>query len=162
VESEKDKQRRISKMAHEQRERHKLYRRVDELTAQGVFDRKNALIDEAHDRIVEARRKAAVYDGDLDRARPAYYVGPGWHPILDDLVQEFAEIDDLGFLSAHEKFGGLRVTHLYSGDRQTDVDAIIKRVSDRALAACWYCGQAGRMRQERWWRVRCDEHWNAE
>lgn len=116
----------------------------------------------AHDRMIESRHKAAVYDGDLDRARPAYYVGPGWHSILDDLVREFAEIDGLGFLSAHEKWGELRVAYLYDGERQAAVDAIVKRARDKCLVTCWYCGQPGRMKQERWWRVRCDEHWSAE
>ncbi|MBY3594262.1 hypothetical protein HJA87_31160 [Rhizobium bangladeshense] len=123
---------------------------------------KRAQLQAAHDRMVEARRRAAVYDGDLDRSRPAYYVGPGWHAILDDLVREFAEIEGLGFLSAHEKFGGLRVTYLYEGDRQEDVEAIVKRASDRCLVSCWYCSQPGKMNQDRWWRVRCDEHWSAE
>lgn len=116
----------------------------------------------AHERVVEARRKAAVFDGDLDRARPAYYVGAGWHEILDDLLREFSEINGLGFLSAHEKWGGLRVAYLYSGDRQADVDSIEKRAADRSMETCWYCGQPGRLKQERWWRVRCEEHWSAE
>lgn len=123
---------------------------------------KRASMQAAHDRMVEARRRAAVYDGDVDRARPAYYVGDGWHAILDDLVREFCEMDGLGFLAAHEKWGELRIAYLYDGDRQADVDAIVKRASDRALVACWYCGQPGRMRQERWWRVRCEEHRRAE
>ncbi|WP_276118014.1 hypothetical protein [Pararhizobium qamdonense] len=225
---EKDKIRRISKMAREQRDRHQDYRLVDDLSKPGIFDVTNARLDEtmdqlkaeshryleawskafldfhtpeaigawakmgkvdqkamsaivqrmidscpadqaksdqmqaAHDRVTDARRRAAVYDGDLDRARPAYYVGAGWHAILDDLVTEFAQIAGRGFLAAHEKWGELKVAYLYDGDRQADVDAIVKRASDRALVACWYCGQAGWMRQERWWRVRCDEHWNAE
>lgn len=115
----------------------------------------------AHERMVAARQRAAVYDGDLDRARPAYYVGTGWHAILDDLVKEFSEIEGLGFLAAHEKWGGLRVGYLYDGDRQDTVDAIVKKSADRCIVACWYCGQPGRMRQERWWRVRCDEHWST-
>lgn len=123
---------------------------------------KRAQMQAAHDRMTEVRRKAAVFDGDLDCARPAYYVGVGWYPILDDLVKEFAEIDNLGFLSAHEKFGGLRVAYLYDGDRQAEIDAIEKRAADRSLVTCWYCGQPGKLKQERWWRVRCDEHWNAE
>jgi len=123
---------------------------------------KAAQMQAAHDRMVAARQKAAVYDGDLNRARPAYYVGPGWHAILDDFVKEFAEIDGLGFLAAHEKWGGLRVAYLYDGDRQADVDAIEKRAADRCRESCWYCGQPGLIRQERWWRVRCEEHWSAE
>lgn len=123
---------------------------------------KRAKLQAAHDRMTEARRRAAVYDGDLERARPAYYVGPGWHAILDDLVKEFAEIEGLGFLSAHEKWGGLRVGYLYDGDRQDDVDAIVKKTADRCIVACWYCGQPGKIKQERWWRVRCEEHWSAE
>lgn len=123
---------------------------------------KVAQLQASHNRMVAARRKAAVYDGDLDRARPAYYVGPGWHAILDDLVKEFAEIDGLGFLAAHEKWGELRVAYLYDGDRQSDVDTIIKRASNKCLEACWYCGQTGKLKQERWWRVRCDEHWSAK
>lgn len=123
---------------------------------------KAALIQAAHDRMVAARRKAAIFDGDLDRARLAYHVGSGWHVILDDLVTEFAEIKNLGFLAAHEKWGELRVAYLYHGDRQSDVDVIVKRASDRALEACWYCGQPGKMKQERWRRVRCDEHWSSE
>jgi hypothetical protein len=234
VENEKDKQRRISSMAREQRERHQDYKLVADLTRRGVFDATNSQLDQtmdqlkaesdryleawakafldfhpmpeqrtvdamgawakmgkvdeqamsavvqrmikdrtddpakaaqmqaAHERMVAARRKAAVHDGDLDRARPAYYVGPGWHAILDDLVQEFTEIDGLGFLAAHEKWGGLRVGYLYDGDRQVDVDAIVKKSADRSLVSCWYCGQPGKLKQERWWRVRCEEHWSAE
>ena len=123
---------------------------------------KRAKMQASHDRMTEARRRAAVYDGDLTRARPAYYTGPGWHAILDDLVKDFSEIDGLGFLSAHEKWGGLRVAYLYSGDRQADVDAIERRAADRAIATCWYCGQPGQVKKERWWRVRCAEHWSAE
>lgn len=123
---------------------------------------KAALMKAAHDRMIEARKLAAVYDGDLERARRAYHVGPGWHPILDDLVKEFAEVEGLGFLAAHEKFGELRVAYLYDGDRQADVDTIVKRASDQAMEACWYCGQLGKVKQERWWRVRCEEHWSAE
>ncbi len=123
---------------------------------------KSALIQAARDRMLTARRQAAVYDGDVDRARPGYHVGSGWHAILDDLVRDLAEIDGLGFLAAHEKWGELRVAYLYSGDRQADVDAVVSRAADRCLASCWYCGQPGRKRKERWWRVRCDEHWSAE
>lgn len=123
---------------------------------------KRAKLQAAHDRMTEARRRAAVFDGDLARARPAYYTGPGWHPILDNLVKDFAEIEGLGFLAAHEKWGELRVAYLYDGDRQADVDAIEKRAADKCLVACWYCGQPGRMKQERWWRVRCEEHWSTE
>ncbi|MBY5684864.1 hypothetical protein HFO32_22330 [Rhizobium leguminosarum] len=123
---------------------------------------KRAKMQASNERVVEARRKAAVYDGDLTRAREGYHVGAGWHAILDDLVKEFAEIENLGFLAAHEKSGGLRVSYLYDGDRQTDIDAIEKRAAARALVACWYCGQLGKLRQERWWRVRCEEHWSAE
>jgi len=121
---------------------------------------KRAAMQASHDRMTAARRKAAFYDGDLDRARSAYYVGAGWHAILDDLVREFSEIDGLGFLAAHEKWGGLRVTYLYSGDRQADVDAIEKRAADRCIEVCWYCGQPGKIKKERWWRVRCDDHWS--
>ncbi|WP_322886499.1 hypothetical protein U8C31_18195 [Sinorhizobium medicae] len=124
--------------------------------------RRTDLMQAAHERIVEARKKAAVYDGVVDRARPAYYVGVGWHAILDDLIKEFSEIDGLGFLSAHEKFGGLRISYLYSGDRQADIDAIEKRAIERSLITCWYCGQPGKLKRERWWRVRCEEHWSAE
>lgn len=123
--------------------------------------RRSDLIQTSHDRMKAARRRAAVYDGDLDRARPAYCVGSGWHAILDDLVQEFSKIDGLGFLSAHEKWGELRVAYLYDGDRQADINVIIKRAADRCRESCWYCGQPGRMRQERWWRVRCEEHWST-
>ncbi|MFL0693665.1 MAG: hypothetical protein ACJLUP_16675 [Agrobacterium tumefaciens] len=108
----------------------------------------------------ERRRQIAVFDGDLDRARSGYFVGEGWRPILDDLVREFAKIDDLGFLSANEKFGGLRVSYLYPGDRSDDVEAIVKRAADRCLVSCWYCGHPGKLKHERWWRVRCDEHWS--
>ncbi|MCJ8237823.1 hypothetical protein [Peteryoungia algae] len=110
----------------------------------------------------ERRRQVAVFDGDVDRARSGYHVGEGWHAILDDLVREFAKIDDLGFLSAHEKWGGLRVSYLYPGDRSDDVEAIVKRASHRAQETCWYCGQPGKLKQERWWRVRCDEHWSPK
>lgn len=230
---EKDK-RRKSEAARKQRERHKDYKLVDELTERGVFDEKNRRLDEsmdqlkaesdrylnawakafldfhpvpeqrtegameawakmgkvdqkaisaivqrmidshpddqakrdqmqaAHDRVTDARRRAAVYDGDLDRARPAYYVGTGWHAILDDLVKDFAEIEGLGFLAAHEKWGELRVAYLYDGDRQETVDAIVKKSADRSLVTCWYCGQPGQIKKERWWRVRCEEHWSAE
>lgn len=123
---------------------------------------KLARMQASHDRMVEARKLAAVYDGDLDRARPAYHVGSGWHAVLDDLVKDFAEIEGLGFLAAHEKWGELRVAYLYVGDRKSDVEAIEMRARDRCITSCWYCGQPGKMRQKRWWRVRCDEHWSAE
>ncbi|MCZ8158290.1 MAG: hypothetical protein O9256_00095 [Rhizobiaceae bacterium] len=110
----------------------------------------------------ERRRQVAVFDGDVDRARSGYFVGEGWHAILDDLVRDFAEIEGLGFLSAHEKFGSLRVSYLYPGDRTDEVEGIVKHAADRALVLCWYCGQPGRLKQERWWRVRCDKHWSAE
>lgn len=109
----------------------------------------------------ERRRRLAVYDGDLERAQPGYNVGEGWHSILDDLVRDFALIDGLGFLSASEKFGSLRVSYLYGGDRKDEVEASVKRAADRAQVTCWYCGQSGKLKQERWWRVRCDEHWST-
>jgi len=108
------------------------------------------------------RRQLAVFDGDLDRARSGYHVGDGWASILDDLVTDFSQINDLGFLSAHEKWGHLRVSYIYSGERKDDVEAIVKRAADRCLVSCWYCGQTGILKQERWWRVRCDDHWSAE
>lgn len=114
------------------------------------------------EQIGERRRRLAVYDGDLERARSGYHVGDGWHAILDDLVRDFAEVVDLGFLSAHEKWGHLRVSYLYIGDRKDEVEVIVKRAADRALVSCWYCGQPGKLKQERWWRVRCEEHWSAE
>ena len=122
---------------------------------------KVAQLQASHDRMVAARRRSAVYDGDLNRARPAYYVGAGWHGVLDDLVADFAEIEGLGFCSAHEKWGELRVAYLYDGDRQFEIDVVIRRAADRCRESCWYCGQPGRKRQERWWRVRCEEHWST-
>ncbi|KQQ61180.1 hypothetical protein ASF69_01780 [Rhizobium sp. Leaf311] len=123
---------------------------------------KRDLIAASHDRMIAARQKSAVYDGDLARARQAYNVGAGWHGILDDLVSEFAKIDGLGFLGAHEKWGGLRIAYLYSGDRQSDVDSVVHNAAERSLETCWHCGQPGKLNRERWWRVRCDEHWSAE
>lgn len=109
----------------------------------------------------ERRRKLAVFDGDLDRARSGYHVGDGWASILDDLVTDFSKIHDVGFLSAHEKWGHLRVSYLYPGGRSNDVEAIVKRAADRAQVTCWYCGKPGKLKQERWWRVRCEEHWSS-
>jgi hypothetical protein len=90
-------------------------------------------------------------------------VGPGWHPLLDQLHAELSElVPDYKTAQVKEKFGKLRVyVDLPAAARETLGDAIwqvLGKYEDMSGHTCEDCGQPGEVRTSRHWlRTLCDE-----
>ena len=84
-------------------------------------------------------------------------VGPGWYPILADLVREIREIDEVRgktslLVQVKEKFGGLR---FYLQETTNDHWEAITRAETKSLETCEDCGAPGKMYNDGWARTLC-------
>jgi len=86
------------------------------------------------------------------------HVGPGWHPILEQLHLDIIAVDpDYTTSQVKEKFGGLRV--YLASCRHPDVNALIRAAEVRAQETCEDCGAPGRIRNRAgriWLQCLCD------
>ncbi|WP_288430145.1 hypothetical protein [uncultured Agrobacterium sp.] len=82
----------------------------------------------------------------------------GWHRIVERFHDACALSTGFGFLGAHEKWGGLRIT--YRCDQvATEACREAERVAiEHAAVTCETCGQPGKLRQTAWRKTLCDEH----
>jgi hypothetical protein len=82
-------------------------------------------------------------------------IGPGWHPIIERLVNDLLKLGWNGkVLQVKEKFGGLR---FYI--EQTD-DVLHERIDiakEEAYRTCGTCGKPG-VPSGGWIKTLCDEH----
>lgn len=100
-------------------------------------------------------------------------VGPGWHPILEDLlrvIRGLCVIDQV-----KEKFGGLRV-YYHLGEQELEdidsseasridfsqkrviIDTAIRMAELAAARTCETCGKPGQRISKGWIKTLCPEH----
>ena len=87
-------------------------------------------------------------------------IGPGWWPLVADLVREIREIDEARGTSSKlqqikEKFGGLR---FYLRETTNDHWEAISRAESKSLRTCETCGATGLMYNDGWIKTLCREH----
>jgi hypothetical protein len=86
------------------------------------------------------------------------HVGPGWHPLLQQLHTDIAALDP-GYKVAQvkEKFGGLRV--YLTAYRHPDINTLIHAAEAQSQETCEGCGAPGRIRNRVnrvWLQCLCD------
>lgn len=100
----------------------------DNLTGQDLLDRHIGLFTDV------------LPDGKPWRKFTGFAVGPGWLPIVADMLDDMAEADadaDPFIESIQNGNGNLEVLHMRSDDR---AEAAIDRARDRAGCTCAQCG----------------------
>lgn len=90
------------------------------------------------------------------------YVGIGWMPIVENMVQDVVAhcvnsgLTKMEFLQIKEKFGELRVYHT-GGDHY--VDSRVREAELACSSVCETCGEPGELRSDlNWWATLCDVH----
>ena len=80
--------------------------------------------------------------------RFGYQCDEGWHPHINDLVDDIAAIDKdetVNILQIKEKFGSLRFYYTCKNDRVKDVvDILIYNYSVKLSNVCESCGKPGK------------------
>jgi len=83
-------------------------------------------------------------------------VGPGWHKLMDKMVEDITALGwDGTILQVKEKFGGLR---FYIGCANDAIFNRIARAEKESYKICEECGKPGQLRGGGWLRTLCDEH----
>jgi hypothetical protein len=85
-------------------------------------------------------------------------VGNGWFNLVHSLcllVKSHANVYNLTVrvTQIKEKFGGLR---FYVRDSDEYIDGAIRLAESISYLTCEECGNPGALRQENWWKTRCD------
>lgn len=71
-------------------------------------------------------------------------VGPGWIPLLDDLVTKLVSLGwDKDLHQVKEKFGGLR---FYVGETTETMEEAISQAEEKSWGVCSECGKSGQQR----------------
>ncbi len=87
--------------------------------------------------------------------------GGGWRFLIGDLLQRIAatltdeEKQDFQVTQIKEKYGTLRL-HSYAGSDR--IDALVDAAEQASEITCDVCAARGRIRNDGWVSVRCDEH----
>ena len=72
-------------------------------------------------------------------------VGPGWFPIVEDMLKKMSSVairpQLLQLEQIKEKFGGLRVYYSAAAAIEKQVDSIVAKAEDAAARTCEHCGQ---------------------
>lgn len=85
------------------------------------------------------------------------YVGPGWHPLVRDLIDElFSHGWDGKLGQIKEKFGELRF--YLGGESSPEIYKAISRAEAKSIRICERCGQPGKRRSGGWIKTLCEEH----
>lgn len=83
-------------------------------------------------------------------------VGKGWHPLVNELIDDLFQLGWDGSLhQIKEKFGGLR---FYIGAGSDEVHARINKAEDDSYHICDVCGKPGKLRTGGWLATLCDAH----
>ncbi|NTI03108.1 hypothetical protein G6K88_13875 [Agrobacterium rhizogenes] len=82
----------------------------------------------------------------------------GWHRIIERFNDACSGQRGYGFISAYEKWGGLRLTYrcdqaANEGCREAERVAV-----ERAAVTCEVCGLPGELRRTAWRKTLCDKH----
>jgi hypothetical protein len=83
--------------------------------------------------------------------------GDGWFDILKHLVCEISKVDinkECKVVQIKEKFGTLR---FYIDNATDEIYDLIINAEKETMVTCEDCGKIGTLKQNRWWRVTCDE-----
>lgn len=85
-----------------------------------------------------------------------YQVGPGWWPMLDDLLSEARKVAPDVTHEEKEKYG-LCDLFLWSKSQQDDLYDISVKAEEQSVHICEFCGRPGRLRTDRpWFQTLCD------
>lgn len=97
------------------------------------------------------------YSRPWDRKDVLTCVGPGWHRLVDELIDDLFELGWDGNLhQIKEKFGGLR---FYIGCGSDEIFNRINKAEIESCKTCEVCGEPGRNRYGGWAYTRCDKCW---
>jgi hypothetical protein len=100
-------------------------------------------------------------DGGYDRELAKDSVGKGWSTLIDAIFDKRDELKiDTKIVQVKEKYGGLRVyTGAFYDDAAYDeFDKFLIEIEKQSYTICEDCGNAGQLREGRWYRTLCDEH----
>ena len=82
-------------------------------------------------------------------------IGKGWFPLFWELCSELKKVNYRGrIVQVKEKFGRLTV---YTNDYEENIDEIISKYENKSLTICERCGKEGKVRNNGWIKVLCDE-----
>lgn len=88
-------------------------------------------------------------------------VADGWLPIVEEMLENLKDYP-ITILQIKEKFGQLRVYFKYadsiSHDQATQISQIVEAASEKAGKTCEICGKPGKLKNDTYMRVGCDEH----
>jgi hypothetical protein len=86
-------------------------------------------------------------------------IGPGWHPIIERLMNDLMKLGwDGRVRQVKEKFGGLR---FYVEPSTEALHDRIDMAAEESRRTCEACGKPGVSRGEGWIKTLCDEHANG-
>jgi hypothetical protein len=85
----------------------------------------------------------------------------GWHRLIERFHAACIGQPGYGFLAAHEKWGGLRLTYrcdqaANDGCREAESVAV-----EQASQTCEVCGSPGELRRMTWRKTLCDRHFRS-
>jgi hypothetical protein len=87
--------------------------------------------------------------------RAALCCGPGWAPLINELVEE-ARKRDITIQQVKQKFGALR---FYIEEKPEDFLEMIRQAELRSVHICEECGADGELRVVgEWWKTECLAH----
>lgn len=83
-------------------------------------------------------------------------VGPGWFPILEDLLPKLKICGIVRIAQTKEKLGGLRVyIEQPEGCEAAQAQQYIREAEHKAWKTCEECGAPGELGRGSWYMVRC-------
>ncbi|MBI2060357.1 MAG: hypothetical protein HYT87_11365 [Nitrospirae bacterium] len=123
-----------------------------------MFSRKNRKRAASLDQFVRMLYRSPKPNLTLEEALTQ--IGPGWHPILNDL---WPRLEGAQIVQVKEKFGGLRVYCLKDGKREGHHEELLNSLREaegRSYRTCEVCGEPGSLiaKPRQWNRTRCAAH----
>ena len=87
-----------------------------------------------------------------------YDVGPGWWPLLDDLVERLKALDPEVQVSFKEKYGVCQIDFVTeSAEHFNEIAKQTNAAEDRSGSICEVCGGVGgRVNRQNWYLTLCD------
>lgn len=83
-------------------------------------------------------------------------IGPGWRPIVSDLVEALETLDpNLNILQIKEKFGGLRFYYTIDPLFYEEAERRVGLATEQCDRTCEECGEPGELTNEGWYRTLC-------
>ncbi len=90
-----------------------------------------------------------------------FAVGPGWYPLIRDLIVDLIELGwDKQTCQVKEKFGGLR---FYINGGSDEIHKRISKAEGDSYEICESCGEKGELRKDLgWYWTFCDAHYQEK